>query len=114
MAKLSKAGGGGASLTPQQLGGLSWDDPAVLDAHKLSAPPLQLNDGDVLVVRDRHHPAPTPVVRSPTPEVRRPRAATFIDEVSFFPRSRSGVTIREPMARHGGGGVTIREPTLGE
>ena len=60
IAKLAQAGGGAVALTPQQLGSLSWDEPELLAAHKLSAPPLALCDGDVIVVRDRHHPAPMP------------------------------------------------------
>ena len=74
-AKLSQAGGGVEEPTAAQLGGLVWDDPAVLASPKVSAAPLLLCDGDVLVVRDCHHPAPAPPAQA-----QRARRATFAAE----------------------------------
>ena len=76
-AKLTQAGGGAAVLSAAQLGGLRWDDPDCFRAHKLSAPPLALSDGDVLVVRDRHHPRRRPCAPPATPRstTRRRRGA---------------------------------------
>ena len=82
-------------LTPQQLGRLVWDDPNLLAAQKLSAAPLQLTDGDVLVLRDRNHPPPPqwPETQNGAgprdlggdgnPAPRRARVAMFRDEVGF-------------------------------
>ena len=115
-------------LTPQQLGTLRWGEPedfgahtlsAAEDfgAHTLSAPPLQLSDGDVLIVRDRHHAPPQPVpeasgggssvlgaasvepraARGGGGEARRARVATFRDDdVGFAVPASRGVHIREP------------------
>ena len=57
---------------------------AHLDPHALG-PPLQLTDGDVLVVRDRHHPAPLPPEAPPDAPPPRRRTATFaLDEAPAF------------------------------
>ena len=99
LAKVAQAGGGAVALTPHQLGSLTWDEVAMLASPKLSAPPLQLTDGDVLVVRDRMHPPPPPLA-SATPSTLRERPlASRLRVVGFRdPASRqaaeTGVHIR--------------------
>ena len=94
IAKLPQAGGGASPLTPQQLGSLSWDESGWEEAHKLSAPPLLLSDGDVLVVRDRHHPVPVPTNAPLEQQRERRRTATFGG--AFPAGGRSSLQIREP------------------
>jgi hypothetical protein len=104
LARLTQAGGGALPLTAQQLGSLRWDDEDLRRAQKLSAAPLQLSDGDVLVVRDLHHPAPIPppevlTTGNATPR-RRVARTTFRDEaVTFFPATRARSPTFAPVLR---------------
>jgi len=94
---LARGGNGGAPppVTPHTLGRLSWHDLTALSApdapSKVSAPPLSLADGDVLVVRDRHHPVPS---APPPAERATPRRAMFTPDVM----SEGGLAIRAPPA----------------
>ena len=78
---------GARSLSPQQLGSLSWDDEDVLATLHLDWPPLRLGDGDLLVVRDRLHPPPLLV---PVPAASTNRRASFgeFPRTTFAPQPR--------------------------
>jgi len=54
------------TLSQEQLGGLAWDEESVLTSRRVDAPPFQLCDGELLVVRDRLHPPP---LHAPPPRV---------------------------------------------
>ena len=95
---ISKAPPGTASriLSSQQLGGLVWDDPAILHCTKLA---LAFADGDCIVMRDQMHPPPMPPIARRTVV----RVATDDDGAadvgaSWQPRARRGpgVQIRGP------------------
>jgi len=74
------------SLSPQQLGVLTWDDEDVLRAERLDLPPLRLSDGDLLVVRDRLHPAP---LLAPAPAATNRRASFGeFPRTTFAPQPR--------------------------
>jgi len=45
-------------LTAQALSALRWDEPKLMTTPKISMYPLQLRDGDLLLVRDAEHPPP--------------------------------------------------------
>ena len=74
------------SLSPHQLGVLTWDDEDVLRAERLDLPPLRLSDGDLLVVRDRLHPAP---LLAPAPAATNRRASFGeFPRTTFAPQPR--------------------------
>ena len=50
---------GAKTLTPKLVASLKWDDPKLRACAKLSAHPLQLRDGDVLLLRDSDTAAST-------------------------------------------------------
>ena len=56
MAKPPAAASG--KLTAQALSALRWDEPKLMTTPKISMYPLQLRDGDLLLVRDAEHPPP--------------------------------------------------------
>ena len=45
-------------LSAQALSALRWDEPKLMTTPKISMYPLQLRDGDLLLVRDAEHPPP--------------------------------------------------------